>query len=349
MTDAPAAAPPVSVVMTVLDEARHLADAVRCALDQDHPGPVEVVVAVGPSTDGTRAIADALAAADPRVRVVDNPDPRGATPAGLNAAIAAARHDVLVRVDGHAMLPRSYVSTAVEALERTGADNVGGVMAAEGTTPFERAVARAMTSRIGVGSAPYHTGGAEGPADSVYLGVFRRSALERVGGFDEAFSRAQDWELNHRIRSTGGTVWFVPALQVAYRPRSSAGALARQYFHYGRWRRVIVRRSPETASARYLAPPAAVVAVAGGAVLGALGLRAGWLAPAGYAAGVLAGSAATARGLEPAAAVRLPLVYATMHGAWGLGFLTSPRALARPVRAGLPAHGRARARGALRR
>lgn len=322
-------APDVSVVMSVLNEARHLADATRYALEQDYRGPIEVVVALGPSTDGTHEVAAALAAADPRIRVIDNPDPRGATPAGLNAAIAAARSEVLVRVDGHSLLPRDYVRVAVETMHRTGAANVGGVMAAEGSTPFERAVARAMTTRLGVGSAPYHTGGSEGPAESVYLGVFRRSALLAAGGYDEAFVRAQDWELNHRMRERGELVWFQPGLHVAYRPRSTARALARQYFHYGRWRRVIMRRNPETASLRYLAPPAALVGVTVGVVAGVTVSRWAFAVPAGYVGGVVAGSVANARCDGPSGVVRLAIVYATMHASWGAGFLTSPRRLAR--------------------
>ena len=113
-------------------------------------------------------------------------------------------------VDGHALVPDDYVAVAVDVLERTGADNVGGMMAAEGTTPFERAVAAAMTSRLGVGSASFHVGGEEGEALTVYLGAFRRSALERVGGYDESMVRAQDWEMNHRIRESGGLIWFTP-------------------------------------------------------------------------------------------------------------------------------------------
>ncbi|MEJ5913395.1 glycosyltransferase family 2 protein [Pseudokineococcus sp. 1T1Z-3] len=326
-----AAAPPVSVVMTVLDEAHHLAESVERSLAQEYDGELEVVVAVGRSADGTRGVADALAASSGgRVVVVDNPDPRGATPAGLNAAVAAASHDVLVRVDGHSMLPPGYVATAVEALRATGADNVGGVMAAEGSTPFERVVARAMTTKLGVGSAPFHTGGRAGPADSVYLGVFRRSALERVGGYDEHYLRAQDWELNHRLRSTGGVVWFDPRLQVSYRPRSTPAALARQYFHYGRWRRAIVRRDPSTLSVRYLAPPAAVLGATAGALVGlrwrpALGL------PGAYAALLLGGGAVLGGGLGLRGRLALAGVYGLMHGAWGAGFLTSPAALAGPV------------------
>lgn len=324
-TDTPP--PPVSVVMTVLDEARHLRESVSCALSQDYAGAIEVVVAVGPSRDGTRALAAELAEADPRVRVVDNPHPAGATPAGLNAAFAAARHDVVVRVDGHAMLPPGYVRRAAEVLAATGADNVGGVMAAEGSTWFERVVARAMTTKLGVGNAPHHTGGAAGAAESVYLGVFRRAALERVGGYDERYLRAQDWELNHRLRSSGGVVWFDPALRVSYRPRGSVLELARQYFHYGRWRRAIVRRDRGTLSPRYLAPPAVVVACATALLVGTR-WRPALVVPVGYAGSLVTGGLVLGRGLPAGGRAALPLVYAVMHVAWGLGFLTSPRGLA---------------------
>src|SRR5512139_863793 len=166
--------PGVSVVMPVLDEERHLRTAVAHILEQDYPGEIEVVMALGPSTDRTDEVAGELAAADPRVRFVRNPT--GATGAGLNLAVAAARHGIVVRVDGHAMLPRDYVRVAVQTLERTGADNVGGVMAAEGVTDFQRAVACAMTSPLGVGQARFHLGGEEGSVETVYLGVFRREA-----------------------------------------------------------------------------------------------------------------------------------------------------------------------------
>ena len=271
--DAPSGWPGVSVVVPVLDEEAHLRAAVSTVLGQDYPGDLEVVLALGPSRDRTDEIAAELAAADDRVRLVQNPS--GATGTGLNLALAASRHEVVVRLDGHALVPADYVRVAVETLRRTGADNVGGLMAAEGVTDFQRAVAAAMTSPFGVGQASFHTGGEEGPALTVYLGAFRREVLDRLGGYDESFLRAQDWELNHRIRSSGGVVWFTPRLTVSYRPRSSVRALARQYRDYGRWRRVVMREHEGTASLRYLAPPAAVVAVTVGTVVGLAGWRPG--------------------------------------------------------------------------
>jgi succinoglycan biosynthesis protein ExoA len=318
--------PPVSVVMPVLNEERHLEEAVGRVLDQEYPGELEVVLAIGPSKDKTQAIAARLAEADKRITIVANPT--GKTPAGLNTGIAHARHDIVVRVDGHGVLTQGYITRAVEVLHESGADNVGGVMAAEGRTPIEMAVACAYRSRLGLGASTFHQGGKAGPADTVYLGVFRRAALERVGGFDESMHRAQDWELNYRIRKTGGLIWFSPDLSVTYRPRSSLKDVAKQFFHTGQWRREVIRRHPETASKRYLAPPVAVILLALGTVLGIIGLATGsaildlgFLAPLGYALLLIFGSAMEGRYLPWKALFWLPLICATMHVSWGLGFL----------------------------
>jgi succinoglycan biosynthesis protein ExoA len=323
--------PAVSVIMPVLNEARHLRSAVEHVLSQDYPGEIELVMALGPSTDSTDEIAAGLVAADPRVRSVRNPT--GRTPAGLNAAIQASRHAIVVRVDGHGILPGDYIRTAVGLLEETGADNVGGLMLAEGETTFEKAVACAMTSPLGVGNARFHTGGAAGPADTVYLGVFRRGILDSLGGYDESFERAQDWELNFRIRAAGGRIWFSPQLWVSYRPRPTLSTLARQYFHYGRWRRVVMRQHAGTVNLRYLAPPAALLGCLAGLVFGVAVHPVGLVVPLGYTAAVTAGSVWIGRGLPGPSRPLVPLVVATMHFAWGAGFLTSPRALARRVAA----------------
>ncbi len=282
--------------MPVRNEERHLAEAVSHVLSQDYSGALELVLAVGPSEDKTEHIAERLAAADPRITVVANPS--GHIPAGLNAAVKASRHDLVIRVDGHALLPPGYIATAVRTLAETGAVNVGGVMAAEGITPFQRAVAWAMTAPAGVGSAKYHTGGEPGPASSVYLGAFRRSAVDGVGGYDEQYLRAEDWEL------------------------------------------------------RYLAPPAAVLAIGAGTLAGVAGLLAlaagtrgvlPWAliaffaVPLVYLLGLLGVTAIAARALRGRALASLPVVLATMHMSWGIGFLASPRRIVPRASQGGPA------------
>lgn len=313
----------VSVVMPVRDEERHLDAAVERVLAQDSPGPMEVILAVGPSRDATAAIARRLAERHPEVRVVDNPT--GLTPAGLNIAIAAASHDVIVRVDGHGELADGYIREAVRLLEETGAANVGGRMVAVGHTPFERAVAAAYNSPYGLGGGGFHLASTPaGPAETVFLGVFRRSALAEVGGFDESLHRAQDWELNYRLRKAGHLVYFSPTLQVTYRPRSTLRALAVQFYRTGSWRREVIRRHPDTAAVRYLIPPVAVAGLTGGLVAGLIGLglrnrlAAALLAPATYA-GFLIFAASRIR-TDSAARLWLPLVLATMHCCWGAGF-----------------------------
>jgi succinoglycan biosynthesis protein ExoA len=320
--------PGVSVVMPVLNEECHLEGAVRRVLDQDYPGELEVILAVGPSRDGTREIANALAAIDPRIRVVDNPAAR--TPAALNIGIAASQHEIIVRVDGHVELIDGYIRRAVELLDETGAANVGGVMDAQGSTPFEEAVAVAYTTRLGLGGSAFHL--AESPAaeaETVFLGVFRKDALVAVGGFDESMHRAQDWELNYRLRTTGHKIWFSPELRVIYHPRSTLRALVKQMYETGTWRRELVRRHPETATVRYLAPPLTLIGVLVGTIVGLFGvafdsrlLRVGFLAPAGYLTLITGGSLITTRTMSAAARLRLPLVLAATHLAWGAGFLS---------------------------
>jgi hypothetical protein len=191
-----------------------------------------------------------------------------------------------------------------------------------------------------VGAAANHTGGDAGPADTVYLGVYRREAIEKVGGYDEAMLIAEDWELNYRIRAAGGLIWFTPDLKVTYRPRATLGALAKQHFRYGRWRRVVARRYPETVNRRYLAAPAATALNALGLLVGIEGLTRltsvdvrisslGFLVPVVYLGGCTAVAAIFARNLPLNIRVRVPLALATMHMCWGVGFLTSPKRLAR--------------------
>jgi succinoglycan biosynthesis protein ExoA len=326
----------VSYVMPVLNDASHVRAAVESILAQAYDGPVEVLIALGPSIDGTGELVADLAARDARVRVLENA--AGSTPAGLNIGIRAAVHPVVVRVDSHSMLPSDYTRIAVETLVRTGADNVGGIMDARGETPFERAVAVAYTTPVGLGGSAFHVGGDEGPAQTVYLGVFRRSALERVGLFDETIKRGQDWELNRRLRDTGGTVWFTPQLAVTYRPRSTVERLARQMFSTGLWRGELARRFPADNGIRYFVPPLMVVGVALGILLGIGGLvqlavgATPWLlvglaAPAVYLLFVLLAALVYARGHGAAVFGWFLVVLPCIHVAWGLGFVLGYLAL----------------------
>ena len=316
--------PAVSVVLPVLNEESHLANAVNSILSQDYAGTLEIILALGPSKDKTDEIAQRLASSDPRITLVDNPS--GRTAAGLNAAINKSKNPVIVRVDAHAELQKNYISLAIDVMKSSGAVNVGGIMGAEGKSRFEKSVAAAMRSPLGVGASRFHTGGKAGFVDTVYLGVFIRSAVIAIGGFDERFIRAQDWELNYRLRQAGGKIFFDPRLHVTYRPRSSVKALAKQYFEYGRWRRVVSRRHQGTINYRYLAPPFALIGTALSVILG-LVIHQILIIPATiYGVFLIFASLITGKGFVEK--LLLPIVLFTMQMSWGLGFLTSPKTLA---------------------
>jgi cellulose synthase/poly-beta-1,6-N-acetylglucosamine synthase-like glycosyltransferase len=313
---------PVSVILPVLNEERYLESTVHAIAAQDYEGELEIILALGPSRDQTNSVAAILAQRDSRITLIENPS--GKTADALNKAIAASHGPIIVRVDGHSILPAGYIREAVTTLVRTGAVNVGGMMAAEGVTRFERVVATAMRSKFGVGGASFHVGGAEGPADTVYLGVFLRSAVEEIHGFDPHFIRAQDWELNYRLRERGGLIYFNPRLQVTYRPRPNVRALAKQYFEYGRWRREVARNHRGTINARYLAPPMTLI----GSIIGAVGafINPIFLAlPLIYLAFILFGTLLLLMRNRSLEMLLLPFILITMHFSWAWGFITSTK------------------------
>jgi glycosyltransferase involved in cell wall biosynthesis len=323
--------PSVSVIIPVLNEERFLKQSVQAILNQNYSGQFEIILALGPSKDQTNVIAQELAQ-DKRIKLVENPS--GRTASALNNAIKNSNFDIIVRLDGHAIVDSSYIKNAVNTLLESGADNVGGLMKAEGTNAFEKSVAAAMTSKFGVGNAPFHVGGKSGEVDTVYLGTFRKSALERVGYFDESFIRAQDWEMNYRIRKTGGKIWFNPDLVVSYRPRKNILQLAKQYFEYGRWRKQVTKTYPETVSMRYLAPPVTVSGLIAGFVMVLFSkildinwLQIGWLAPLVYLTVILLAFLSIGSKIGLLSRLYLLLVLPTMHLSWGVGFLKGSKRL----------------------
>jgi glycosyltransferase involved in cell wall biosynthesis len=323
--------PSVSVIIPVLNEERFLKQSVQAILNQNYSGQFEIILALGPSKDQTNVIAQELAQ-DKRIKLVENPS--GRTASALNNAIKNSNFDIIVRLDGHAIVDSDYIKNAVNTLLESGADNVGGLMKAEGTNAFEKSVAAAMTSKFGVGNAPFHVGGKSGEVDTVYLGTFRKSALERVGYFDESFIRAQDWEMNYRIRKTGGKIWFNPDLVVSYRPRKNILQLAKQYFEYGQWRKQVTKTYPETVSMRYLAPPVTVSGLIAGFVMVLFSkileinwLQIGWLAPLIYLTVILLAFLSIGSKIGLLSRLYLLLVLPTMHLSWGVGFLKGSKRL----------------------
>ncbi len=304
--------PDVDVVMPIRNEATHLANALASVRAQTYPGRVRIVLGVGPSSDGTETIASRSAAESDDLTVVDNPS--GRTPSALNAAIRAGSAPIVVRVDGHSELSAGYIRRAVEVLRQTSAANVGGVQRPEPTTPFEQAVADATTSLLGTGGAAYRVGTEAHATDTVYLGVFDRSAIEAIGLFDEELIRNQDYELNIRLRAAGGVVWFDPTLSVGYRPRSTWSELARQYYEYGWWKSVVLRKHPTSLKLRQLIAPAGIIGVVLGVAVGAR-WRPALIVPAAYSAAIAASVRSTRHPFRTAGAL------VVTHTSWTAGIV----------------------------
>lgn len=296
----------ISFVMPVLNEARYLERAVRSVFSQSVPGESELVLALGPSTDGTNEVARQLKKKFGKRLQLVGVDVAN-TSVQLNAAIAKARFEVVLRVDAHAELNEGYAATALEVLEKTQAANVGGVMRAVGKSDFQNAVAYGYNNRVGLGGGAYHVGGKAGPKESVYLGVFDKAKLLEVGGFDARWVRGQDWELNQRLRDAGYQVWFDPRLEVVYRPRSSWRELAKQFFKTGVWRGSLTRENPGDSAFRYWIPPLLLLSLVFVFPLWA------------YLLAVLI-IAFTAKGLTAKTKFWLVVVLPTMHLCWGFGF-----------------------------
>lgn len=325
--------PGVSFIMPVLNEAEHISQAITTILAQDYVGDKEIVIALGPSTDDTNRIIADMAAADPRIQTVDNPD--AATPIGLNLAIAATHHPVIIRVDAHSGLGPDYTRQAIDTLRTTKAANCGGLMLARGRTSFQKAVARAYMSPVGLGGPAYHSGDEAGEAESAYLGVYRREVFEHLGGFDEGIKRGQDWELNLRIRTSGGRIWFNPDMEVTYWPRASWSKISQQFWATGIWRAELIRRYGSKNSLRYFAPPVLVLGMAASvieALLQLSGSTATWpkflrrftalvhVPSLSYVAGILA-TASAAKDCGRRERFWFGIVLPTMHLSWGAGFL----------------------------
>lgn len=320
----------MSYVMPVLNEADYVEPAVRSILAQDYPGPAEIVLALGPSTDGTDDIVADLQRDEPRIHTVRNP--KVSIPSGVNRAIQASANPIIVRVDAHTELPIGYTKRAVRTLLDEDAANVGGIMFAVGRPGLQAAIARAYNSRWGLGGGAYHSvDESPGEAESAYLGVMRADALARVGYFDESLRRGEDWELNHRLREAGHRVWLDPTLRVNYWPRATWTDLVKQFWATGTWRGELVRRLHRRNSARFFAPPVLVLATGAAIVLGPLAAAGigGSVLP--VAAGIAAAGPASYLALLATIAVREPgslgdrvrycLVLASMHYTWGTGFL----------------------------
>ena len=313
----------VSLVVPCRNECDHIEAFCADALAQHLPDgwQLQLIVADGGSDDGTLERLQAMALAEPRLTLVDNP--QRIVSAGLNRALAVAGGAVIVRMDVHTRYAADYVAQCLHALERSGADNVGGPWRAEGRDGWPGAIAAAFQSRWVAGGARSRSLVYEGEVDTVYLGCWPRATFDRFGGFDEALVRNQDDEHNLRLVLGGARIWQSPAIRSVYRPRDSLGALWRQWLQYGYWKPFVMKKHGQAAAWRHRVPGLFVAALALAALLALSGSGVTpLLALLGAYALVLAGlSVAVASASSWALLWRLPLVVAAQQLGYGVGTL----------------------------
>jgi glycosyltransferase involved in cell wall biosynthesis len=312
--------PLVSVVLPVRNEGRYLQGCLDAIAAQDYPRDcLEVVIVDGQSEDDTRQIAEEFARGREAVRVLDNPHRRIAP--ALNIGFGAARGEIIVRVDGHTLIEPDYVRECVATLRETGADVVGGPRVVHGTRFWGHVIASSLRSPLAT-PARFHRSVRVSEVDTVFLGAFKRTTLDRVGLFDERFLWNEDYELNYRIRTAGGRVCSSPRVRSTYFSRETLRELVVQYWHYGRGKAMVMRAYPASIAARHLAAPVFVLAVG----LGALGLAFGDARPLGalmsaYAVCLAWAAVRAVRSVNVAIVTAAMLALACVHLAWGCGLL----------------------------
>lgn len=311
--------PFLTVIIPMRNEIDWIERCLGSVLAQDWPADrMEVLVADGMSDDGSAELLAEIAAADPRVRVLENPD--RIVPGGLNRAIRMARGSIIVRVDAHTVLDPDYMRVGVEVLQRLKAQNVGGPMVCLGGGPIGNAIAAAMSSRFGIGAA-FHFAEEEVECDTVYMGMWPTDVFAEVGLFDEELVRNQDDELSYRIRKAGGRIFVTPAMRSQYQNRESWRALRRQFFQYGVWKVRVLQKHPAQMSLRHFVPPAFQIGILLCAALSPFH----WMIGAAGVFGVLAylgllGLVAL-REARSGERLRLWLAFVIIHQAWATGFL----------------------------
>jgi glycosyltransferase involved in cell wall biosynthesis len=316
--------PFVSVVLPIRNEASFIARSLGAVLAQDYPSDrMEVVVADGMSTDSTRKLVHAIRAGRANVHLIDNPGK--IVPTGLNAAIAQARGEIIVRVDGHCEIARDYIRRCVEHLLSDGVDGVGGPLETVGVTPVAKVIAVAMSSRFGVGGSAFRTKSNETMlTDTVAFPAYTRAIIERAGPFDEELVRNQDDEYNYRLRKLGAKILMSADIRSRYYSRSSLRSLWRQYYQYGYWKVRVMQKHLQQMKPRQFAPPLFVAVLLLCLLIMPFSAAAGWLfgiVAGSYLVASLAASALAARKQDWRLFPLLPLAFAALHLAYGFGFL----------------------------
>ncbi len=314
----------ISLILPIRNEANFIRKNLDAILAQDTPmDEIEILVADGMSTDGTREVIKEYQQDHPSIHLVDNPGK--IVPTGINAALRHAKGDIVIRVDGHTLIAPDYVRKCVETLQRTKADNAGGCMTAVGTTAFGRAVALATSTPFGIGNSQFHYSQNEVETDSVYMGAWPKDVFNRIGLFDEELVRDQDDEFNYRLREHGGKIVLNPEIRSIYSTRSTPKSLWKQYFQYGFYKVRVLQKHPHQMSLRQFIPPTFVFSLIGSLLLAIFTPWGKWLLLPVLGSYLLANVAAsfyTASKKGWRHLLVLPAAFAIIHISYGLGFLS---------------------------
>ena len=315
--------PSVSLLVAVRNESDYIQDCISSIITQTYPvANLEVIILDGGSTDDTRQIIEGLITGYQNYRLVINP--KGIQSAAWNLGIDISHGEIISIVSGHVILAPDYVAKAVETLQRTGADLVGGTTRAISTEVVGQAIALAMSSPFGVGGARHRYTEIEEETDSVFMGFCRRSLYEKIGNFDEELVRNQDDEFSYRLTKAGGRIVCYPEIISYYHTRSTLNSLWKQYFQYGLWKVRVLQKHPGQMLPRQFVPLAFVLAVIAGLLIAFLAPW-GWMPltalVVAYLLANLAATVFTASKQGWRYFWLLPFAFATLHISYGLGFL----------------------------
>jgi glycosyltransferase involved in cell wall biosynthesis len=322
--------PMVSLIIPCFNEEATISALLDAIHEQTFPlSNLEVVIADGMSTDGTRGEIEAYASQHPEltIHLIDNQ--QRIIPAALNVAIEAARGNVIIRLDAHSAPRPDYVERCLAVLEETRAANVGGVWEIQPSTEtwIARSIAAAASHLLGAGDARYRISGESGPVDTVPFGAFRREWLEKVGPFNAELLTNEDYEYNVRLRKAGGVVWFDPSIRSIYFARPNLRSLVRQYWRYGYWKVRMLRLYPGTLRWRQALPPIFVLSTIIMAALAFPFPLARLLLTVQLGAYMLittfAGLQESIHRKDMGLILGFPPAIWTMHFSWGTGFLWS--------------------------
>jgi succinoglycan biosynthesis protein ExoA len=315
--------PFVSIIVPAYNEERHIQGCLDSLLHQDYPRDrYEILVVDGKSTDRSLEVIQSICAEETKVRVLLNAGRMAAR--ALNIGLAQARGEIIVRMDAHARAPEDYLSSCVRCLLEEGVDHVGGIMQATGSGYWGETIALGTSSPFGVGGSKHRCASCSGYEEPGWLGAFRKDTLLMVGGFDEGVGCNEDDDLSYRLLKAGRRYFLNQQIRITYFCRDSLSKLFVQYFRYGYWKIEVIRRYGRLTALRHIVPAVFLcfVLAAGTAAVfhpsGAQLLRVllSMYVTLGAAQAVALGAKAGLRYV-----FALPLVFATLHLAYGAGFL----------------------------